>query len=170
MSTIITWTAPESLYNPVATYAKLWRNGVCINSNIPFNIAEDEDNVVSSIYTVTYHDKLGAMVGQLQPSELAYYVRPVNSCRINFALTQPNGMPSRTEIVQVNSRLYNTYCDRLVTNYNGETFAILLHGAAVNILLPGSETELQCVVPVAQTLNYNELTGSIVQTERRGRL
>ena len=170
MSTILLWTPPENYYNPVAHVCKLLRNGQVIDEDIPFNIAEDEHPAVTNVYTVVYYDRHGRFKGQVCDENIDRYERPTTSCKVLFNLLQPNGMPDAAAIVQITNNNYTTYCDRLITNKKGYTFAILNYNEPVSILLQGKNYELQCVIPEVQEIDFSEIQGSWVVAERRGRV
>lgn len=143
-----------------------------ICEDAPWGFFEDEGNSDPDvIYGVTFLETTAGIqpVHRLEDHQIRRWVRPVNTCRVNFAFTRPDGSPWLGRRLKIFDREDFSYLRYLYTNGEGAAHIVLRYGYPLRLEVEGWLQALEFAVPEVPVIEHTELDelGSWVRADQR---
>ena len=180
MSLILTWDNPQSTFDkPVCHRVDIWRGRPDPFSSqrpaaedITWGCFEDcsERNPMQE-YAVVYVGQQGEWQTVVYNFDIKRYIRPDNTCRIEFALTAPDGAPDSGRDIEISDEYDGArFYRRLVTNLHGQAITFGKQGQRLLLRIDGRPKALDFIVPRLSRIEWPELKkfGTEIDTDQRG--
>lgn len=180
MSLLLSWETPPELYDTMqaAVVAELTRGfrGIddvsykTVTDKLPWGFYEDVGTSdVTARYTIQYTNQTGDKSIVINDTSIRRWVRPANSCRIEFAFTRPDTAPWAGCRVKLMDMPSQHWVRDLWMNRDGTGHMILQYGAVARLEVEGLSMALEFAVPHKPTLYWRDLqdTGTWVRVDER---